>query len=102
MPKYVIQYRYQQIIRKDRNLMNKYIETIKCKECGATLTNLAEFDCDEGFLCSNCGIEYDHRGKEVQERNIMDYQAIQLIEISKQLKRIANSLEELTDAIQED
>lgn len=32
----------------------------------------------------------------------MDYQAIQLIEISKQLKRIANSLEELTDAIQED
>ena len=45
--------------------MSKYIETIKCKECGATLTNLAEFDCDEGFLCSNCGIEYDHRGKEV-------------------------------------
>ena len=32
----------------------------------------------------------------------MDYQAIQLIEISKQLKRIANSLEELTNAIQED
>ena len=32
----------------------------------------------------------------------MDYQAIQLIEISKQLKRIADSLEDLTYAIQED
>ena len=45
--------------------MDNYIETIKCKECGTTLTNLAEFYCDEGFLCSNCGIEYDYRGKEV-------------------------------------
>ena len=45
--------------------MSEYIETIKCKECGTTLTNLAEFDCDEGFLCSDCGIEYDHRGKEI-------------------------------------
>lgn len=45
--------------------MEEYIKTIKCKECGETLTNLAEFDCDEGFLCSNCGIEYDHRGKEI-------------------------------------
>ena len=32
----------------------------------------------------------------------MDYQAIQLIEISKQLKRIADSLEVLTNALQED
>ena len=32
----------------------------------------------------------------------MDYQAIQLIQISKELKRIANSLEELTDALQEE
>ena len=32
----------------------------------------------------------------------MDYQAIQLIEIVKQLKRIADSLEGLTDALQED
>ena len=32
----------------------------------------------------------------------MDYQAIQLIEISKQLKRIADSLEELTNVLQED
>ena len=31
----------------------------------------------------------------------MDYQAIQLIEISKQLKRIADSLEVLTNALQE-
>lgn len=32
----------------------------------------------------------------------MDYQAIQLIEVSKQLKRIADSLEVLTNALQED
>ena len=32
----------------------------------------------------------------------MDYQAIQLIEISKQLKRIADSLEGLTNVLQED
>lgn len=32
----------------------------------------------------------------------MYYQAIQLIEISKQLKRIADSLEGLTHALQED
>jgi len=32
----------------------------------------------------------------------MDYQAIQLIEISKQLKRIADSLEGLTNALQEE
>lgn len=32
----------------------------------------------------------------------MDYQAIQLIEIAKQLKRIADSLEGLTNALQED
>ena len=35
-------------------------------------------------------------------QNLMDYKAIQLIEISKQLKRIADSLEGLTDALQED
>lgn len=32
----------------------------------------------------------------------MDYQAVQLIGIAKQLKRIADSLEELTNALQED
>ena len=32
----------------------------------------------------------------------MDYKAVQLIEISKQLKRIADSLEGLTNALQED
>lgn len=32
----------------------------------------------------------------------MDYKAIQLIEISKQLKRIADSLEGINNALQED
>ena len=32
----------------------------------------------------------------------MDYKAVQLIEISKQLKRIADSLEGINNALQED
>ena len=32
----------------------------------------------------------------------MDYKAIQLIEISKQLKRIAESMEGINNALQED
>ena len=32
----------------------------------------------------------------------MDYQTVQLIEISKQLKRIADSLEGINNALQED
>ena len=32
----------------------------------------------------------------------MDYKTVQLIEISKQLKRIADSLEGLTNVLQED
>ena len=63
MPKYAIM--EVSTNKKGQKLMSKYIKTIKCKECGATLTNLAEFYCDEGFLCSDCGIEYNHHGKEI-------------------------------------
>ena len=46
--------------------MTQYKHTIKCKECGVTLRNLADLgDYDEGFECCGCGIAYDYLGKEI-------------------------------------
>lgn len=40
-------------------------KSIKCKQCGRTLKNLALYgDYDEGFECITCGQMYDAWGEE--------------------------------------
>lgn len=56
LPKDEFEYSLDQVVKK----------SIKCKECGKNLPNLALLnDYDEGFECDTCGICYDAYGKEL-------------------------------------